>query len=57
MESVRQVRLAIRLRGIEGDGAQELIVFGTIRNLDVSDAVTARVGPGGEKLGPTSFAS
>ena len=50
MEPVR-IRLAVRVRGIEGDGAQEGIVFSS-RNPDFVDAVAARVGPRGEELGP-----
>ena len=51
MEPVLQVRVAVLVRGIEGDGAQEVIVVGTIK-LDFGDAVAVRIGPGGEELGP-----
>ena len=41
VEAVRQVRVAVRVRGIEGDGAQETIDVGTIRKCDAADAVAA----------------
>ena len=56
MEPVRQIRVAVRVRGMEGDGAQEIIGLGTPVNFDEGDAVAARVGPGGEELGPHGLA-
>ena len=52
MEPVRQVRVAVPVRGMNGDGAQEIIGLGTLGNQDSGDTVAGRVGPGGEELGP-----
>ena len=41
---------------LDGDGAQEVIVLGTIDNRNLADAVAERVGPGGEELGPHGIA-
>ena len=54
METVRQVWVAVRVRGIEGDGPQEGIGIGTPRNLDAAEVVSGRVGPAGKELALTA---
>ena len=53
MEPVRQVRVAVRVRGIEGDVAQEFLIDIGTRSIAMWPmAVAERLGPGGEELGP-----
>ena len=53
MEPVHQVRVAFRVRGIDGDVAQEFLIdIQSPINRDEVDGVAERLGSGGEELGP-----